>query len=63
MSEEQNPTDESLTDVELDGVVGGAGTCTLHGGVATPHGEKRDDGHSYRCNGRGYFIEGTSGRG
>jgi hypothetical protein len=63
MSDEHSPTDDSLTDVEVDGVVGGiSGTCTLHGGVAKPHGELRDDG-PYRCDGRGYLPEGPSGRG
>ena len=39
MSDEHSPTEESVTDAELDAVVGGNGTggCPLHGGVAKPH--------------------------
>jgi hypothetical protein len=61
MSDELRPTDEPLTDAELDAVVGGTGACTLHGGVETPHYEDRSDGR-YRCDGRGWWTS-SSGRG
>jgi hypothetical protein len=67
MSDEHSPTDEPLTDVELDGVAGGTGTCTLHGGVATPHEEWRTSGaysYLYRCDGAGYkYAAAAGGRG
>ena len=68
MSDEHSPTEESVTDAELDAVVGGTGTggCPLHGGVAKPHEEWRTSGSYsilYTCNGDGYKSYSGPGRG